>query len=87
MKITGKLVKFLPVKEGDTSKGHWVKSGIVVEYGDDYPKQVTVTVLGEEKMGMLVGHNPGDTVTVTAVPESRVYNGKWYTDLKMIRIE
>lgn len=86
MKLTGKLIKILPVQQGDTARGHWVRGGFVIEYGNEYPKQAAITVNGEDKVATLVGLNIGDQVTVTFTPESREFNERWYTDLKMVSL-
>ena len=82
MEITGKMIKMLPEVMGETSRGTWVRSGFVVEVGDDYPKKVCFTCIGEDKIAMAKKIPDGSMVMVSFQPESREYNGKWYTELK-----
>lgn len=48
--IIGKFIKSLPTIEGDNARGHWVRGGFVIEYGDEYPRQAAFSLFGEEKV-------------------------------------
>lgn len=83
--ITGKLVQFLPRVEGDNSRGnHWVRGGFIIEYDDNglSPRKAAFTLFGEEKITRVEGIAPNTPVQVNYQPESREFNGKWYTDLQ-----
>lgn len=85
--ITGKIIKFLPKTEGDSTSGkHWVKAGIVIEYGDEYPTKAAFTIFGEQKLQACAGLKEGMEVTVNYNPQSREYNDRWYTDLQCISV-
>jgi hypothetical protein len=84
--LTGRIVKFLPKQEGDSTRGHWVKAGFVIEYGDEYPKKAAFGLFGEERMQQCKGLKEGDLVQVSYNPESREYNERWYTELNCIRL-
>lgn len=85
--IQGKIIKFLPKTEGDSASGkHWVKAGIVIEYGDEYPTKAAFTIFGEQRLQDCAGLKEGDEVIVDFNPQSREYNERWYTDLQCIRI-
>ena len=85
--ITGKIVGFLPRQEGDSASGkHWVKAGFVIEYGDEYPARVAFSIFGEQRLQQCAGLKEGDEVIVDFNPQSREYNGHWYTDLQCIRV-
>ena len=85
--ITGKIIKFLPKTEGDSASGkHWVKSGFVIEYGDEYPAKAAFSLFGEQRLQQCAGLKEGDEVIVDFNPQSREYNERWYTDLQCIRI-
>lgn len=85
--IQGKIVKFLPKQECESTRGHWVKAGIVIEYGEEYPKKAAFSLFGEEKLQMCKGLAEGMQVQVSYNPESREYQERWYTDLNCVRIE
>lgn len=84
--ITGKIVKFLPKVEGESSKGPWVKAGLVIEYGDEYPTKAAFTIFGEQRLQQCAGLKEGMEVVVNYNPQSREYNDRWYTDLQCITI-
>ena len=84
--ITGKIVKFLPKVEGESQRGPWVKAGIVIEYGDEYPTKAAFTIFGEQRLQQCVGLKEGMEVTVNYNPQSREYNDRWYTDLQCVSV-
>lgn len=84
--ITGKIIKFLPRVEGESSRGPWVKAGLVIEYGDEYPTKAAFTIFGEQKLQACAGLREGMDVTVNYNPQSREYNERWYTDLQCMSI-
>lgn len=85
--ITGKIIKFLPKTEGDSASGnHWVKAGIVIEYGEEYPTKAAFTIFGEQKLQACAGLKEGMEVVINYNPQSREYNERWYTDLQCMSI-
>lgn len=84
--IVGKIIKFLPRVEGESQKGHWVKAGFVIEYGDEYPTKAAFTIFGEQRIQQCAGLKEGMEVTVNYNPQSREYNDHWYTDLQCINV-
>ena len=84
MQLTGKITKILPLQSGQGKKGEWKKQDFVIETNGEYPKKVCFTAWGDK-----TNHIPniGTGVTVSFDPESREYNGKYYTDLKAWKIE
>lgn len=84
--IVGKIIKFLPKVEGESSKGPWVKAGLVIEYGDEYPTKAAFTIFGEQRLQQCAGLKEGMEVVVNYNPQSREYNDRWYTDLQCITI-
>ena len=85
--INGRIVKFLPKQEGDSQRGHWVKAGLVIEYGDEYPKKAAFSLFGEDRLQMCKGLKEGTLVQVSYNPESREYQDRWYTELNCIRLQ
>ena len=84
--INGKIVKFLPRVEGESSRGPWVKAGLVIEYGDEYPTKAAFTIFGEQRLQQCAGLKEGMEVVVNYNPQSREYNDRWYTDLQCMSI-
>ena len=86
MEINGIFVKSLPKTEGDGQRGHWVRGGFVIEYGEEYPRKVAFSLFGEDKVAMADKIPEGVGVTVRFSPESREFNERWYTELRCISV-
>ncbi len=86
MQIQGKIVQFLPEKSGTSAKGEWRTQQFVIETAEQYPKKICITAWNQ-LLDALAHCNIGDTVTCHINVESREYNGAWYSDVKMWKIE
>lgn len=84
--INGKFVQNLPKTSGESQRGPWVRGGFVIEYGEEYPRKVAFTSFGEERVAQHQAIPAGTPVQVKYAPESREFNDKWYTDLRVISI-
>lgn len=86
MTLTGTITAILNSESGQGKNGEWSKQVFVIETIGDYPKKVAFTAwnAGVETLSKM---RSGQQVTVSFNPESREYNGKWYTDLKSWKIE
>jgi hypothetical protein len=84
LKQSGKVIQVLKEESGTGKKGEWVKGGFVIETSDQYPKKIVFQVWGD-----LVKEIPskGSDATVHFNVESREFNERWYTDLKVWKIE
>lgn len=82
MEIQGKLIRILETQTGESSRGTWVRGGFVIETGDDYPRMVAFNMFGEDRLAMLQNLPMNCMVQVRFNPESREFNGRWYTDLR-----
>ena len=86
MEITGKLVAIGDIQQGQSARGAWTKQTIVVETMDQYPKKIAC-LLFNEMVDKAQALNLGDTVTFGVDIESREFNGRWYTDVKVWKME
>ena len=86
MNIVGIFIKALPEISGVSDRGEWVRGGLVIETQGSYPTKVAFTAFGEERVGVVRTLVVGAMVSVDFSPESREFNGKWYTDLKVTKI-
>jgi len=84
--INGKFIKTLPIQEGDSPRGHWVRGGFLIEYGEEYVRTAAFTTFGEDKVLMPEGIPQNTLVQVSYQPESREYDGRWYTELRCFSI-
>jgi len=85
LEITGTLKKIMPEVTGEGKFGKWIKQEFVIETKDQYPKNICFSAWGD-KTDALKNLNEGETITVSFNPESREYNGRWYTDLRAWKI-
>ncbi|WP_113926048.1 DUF3127 domain-containing protein [Cognataquiflexum aquatile] len=85
MEIIGKVVQIMPEASGSSAKGTWRKREYIVEQPGQYPKKVCVVIWGDsiDQFALKVG----DEVTASVDIESREYNGRWYTDVKVWKVE
>lgn len=84
MQIKGKCIQVLPLETGASAKGEWKKRNFVIEYGEEYPKKACFQLFGN-KVDMTP--REGNNLTVHFSPESKEYNGKWYTQLNCWKLE
>jgi hypothetical protein len=84
--LQGIVQQILAKQTGAGKNGSWQKQDFIVETKDQYPKKVCFSAWGD-KTSNLEKLKPGDEVTVSFNPESREFNGKWYTDLRAWKIE
>lgn len=82
MELQGKIIAILPLQSGQGKNGEWKKQEFVIESGGQYPKKVAFTNWGD-KVQLPA---EGTQVTVSFDAESREYNGKYYTELKVWKV-
>lgn len=85
MKIKATIAQILPVVSGETANGKWSRQEIIVETQANFPKKVCLTLWGDkiDKSNIAVGR----LLEFSIDPESRENNGRWYTTLKVWKIE
>ena len=85
MELSGKVIKIEQPVEGKSSKGPWKKQEIIIETNDKFPRKVCFMSWNDKVA--LDNFNPGEEITAHFDADSREYNGRWYTDLKVWKIE
>lgn len=85
--LVGKVVSISPVERGTSNNGDWVRGGFAILPLEGDAKPVYLSLFGEGKINMLVKVKVGMVVIVQYQPESREYNGKWFTDLRCWRLQ
>jgi len=84
--LTGKVLQVLPEQTGTGRNGQWSRQDFIVETQEQYPRKVCFSAWGD-KVAQLKSFKPDDFVKVFFNIESRDYNGRWYTDLRIWKIE
>lgn len=83
-KITGNLIDVCKTQSGTGAK-EWKNIDFVIETIEQYPKKVCLTAWND-KVSIIENAQLGCEITASFNPESREYNGKWYTSLKVWKI-
>lgn len=83
MNLKGKVIQVLPEQIGQGKNGEWKKQEIIIETEGQYPKKVCVSLWGD-KVGTVLNNA---SIDVQLDPESREYNGRWYTELRAWKVE
>lgn len=85
MQLTAKLTQLLPVQTGSGKNGQWKKQDIIVETEGKFPKKICMSVWGDK---IDVRHlQVGNQLNISFDLESREFNGRWYTDVKVFKVE
>ena len=88
LELEGRIARKMNVQSGTTARGAWSKQEFIFEYQEgNFPSQVCMHVWGDEKVRELDRYQVGDKVRVSFNLGSREYNGRWYTDVRVWRIE
>ena len=86
LELSGKVVHLLAEQTGTGKNGQWSRQDLVIETEEQYPRKVCLSAWGE-KVSLIRNLKPGTPVKVSFQAESREFNGRWYTDLKLWKIE
>lgn len=86
MILEGKVIKLIEVKEGvsKTSGNAWKLAQYLIDTttNPQYPKQAVVEVFGEDRINEL-SLIPNEQVRLNVEVDSREFNGKWYTSVRV----
>ncbi len=85
MEIQGRIIEMLEPKGGQSARGSWKKQELIIETNESFPKKICIANWNDKID--ISSLKPGDEVTASVNIESREYNGNWYTDIKVWKIE
>ena len=84
MELTGKVFKIGELETGEGKNGTWKKQQVIVEVDNGkYSKKVALQVWNDLTKYDL---KEGETKTFFIDLESREFNSKWFTDVKVWKI-
>ena len=85
MNTTATLIKIFPPQTGQGKNGIWKKLELLFETLDSFPKKLIGTAWGDavDSFSLVEGRRYNIEFDV----ESREYNGRWYTDVKIRKLE
>lgn len=85
MELQGKCIVALPVESGTSKSGNaWQKRNFVIETAGQYPKKMCMQLFGDKVNEC---PNVGEEVKVSFDVESREWNGRWFTQLNVWKVE
>ena len=88
LELEGRIARKMNVQSGTSARGAWSKQEFIFEYQEgNFPSQVCMHVWGDDKVKELDKYQVGDKVKVSFNLGSREFNGRWYTDVRVWRIE
>jgi hypothetical protein len=82
MEIKGKVIYVANPVTGMGKKGQWKKTEFVIKTSGEYPKEVCLSLFNKDLLARV-----GNSVEVSLEPESREYNGRWYTECKAWKVQ
>lgn len=85
MEVIGKIIAILPKVTGSNLKGTWEKQDMIIETLEQYSKTICLANWGEKVN--FSNLNIGTKVKAMINLESREYSDKWYTDVKVWKID
>lgn len=86
MELEGKVIEFLGETGGTSKAGNpWKKKEWLIETLGQFPKKVKVQCFGDR--ADLINMTPGQNYRLSVDIESREYNGRWYTDVSVFRVQ
>lgn len=87
LELEGKIKTKLPVQSGTSARGSWARQDFVVEYQDgSYPAEACFSAWGQDRVDELARFQVGDAVKVSFNIKAREFNGRWYNDLRVWRV-
>jgi hypothetical protein len=86
LEITGKVIQILAEQKGTGKNGPWSKLDFIIETQEQFPRKICFSAWND-KVGMIKSLTVDSPVKVSFNAESREFNGKWYTDLRIWKVE
>lgn len=84
MELKGRITHVLPEQSGEGRNGTWRKKEYVIEMPGTYPKSVCFEVWGNNIDAFNIQQS--DEIIASLDLESREYNGRWYTNVKVWKV-
>lgn len=86
-KIAGKVIQVMLLREGVARNGNpWASQSFVLETQGQYQKKVYLEIFGKERINECAVKE-GEFITASFDPESREWEGRWYTSLRVWKVE
>jgi hypothetical protein len=84
--VQGRVSQIEKEITGEGKAGTWTKQDLIVETQEQYSKKMHFSAWGEKSF-FLKDLLEGDQVKISFTIESREFNQRWYTDLRIFKLE
>jgi len=82
--ITGTVTQILTEQSGEGKNGTWRKQEFILETEGKFPKPVCIVMWGDNIDSFAI--KKGERLTAHIDIQSREFNGRWYTDVKVWKV-
>lgn len=88
MDITGKIIAVFNERGGTSTRtgNEWKACSYVIETMDQYPRKMMFDVFGTDRLAAF-NIQMGEIMTVSFDIDAREYNGRWYNDIRVFRVD
>ena len=89
MEFTGRIIAALEPRSGQsrTTGNPWMMQDFVIEeYTGQFPRRMAFNVFGEDKLKQF-NIQVGQELTVSFDINAREYQGRWYNDIRVWKVE
>jgi hypothetical protein len=86
LELSGRIIQILPEQTGTGKNGQWSRQDFIIETQEQFPRKICFSAWGD-KVSLVKTLKTDTRVNVSFNVESREYNGKWYTDLRIWKID
>ena len=83
LEIKGRIIAVLEEKTGEGKNGKWQSQDAVIETDGQYPKKVCFNMFGDKIIPLSIGQE----VNVFFEVESKEFNGRWFTNLRVWKVD
>lgn len=88
MEIIGTIKDVYEVQSGTSQRGNqYTRQTILITYGDQYPKNLALTLMNNNVETYSAYLRPGQKLKFSFDASSREYNGRFYTECTVWKIE
>ena len=85
MEFEGKVLEMLPPQSGESARGKWQRQDVIFELQQVFSRRVCARFFNKESEVQKL--RVGGIYTVSFNLESREFNGRWYTDVNVWRVQ
>lgn len=86
IEVSGKVNMLGQMQSGEGKNGTWIRQDLIIETDDQFPKKICLSCWGD-KAAEAKAFMVGEKIKASVNLESREFNGRWYTDVRVWKFE